>query len=175
MLTRLAETPGKVALFNEIAAHVHGKLTENGEPDPKRRKVQAGSATNGATNGSSAAGNPADDPILLQVKEISVSVPQRKKFELCFTKNFLYARAPGTTVPIQSMIYAWTDFGSFPRHVPPLYPTTNLGRICVLSPRPRKSTSTTQLCLVPSRLDDTPKVRPCARRTARFHSPCYGA
>ncbi|OAA63102.1 hypothetical protein ISF_04978 [Cordyceps fumosorosea ARSEF 2679] len=108
-IKRCAETPGKVALFNEIASHVHAKLSDNGEPEAKRRKVQAGGSTNGVTNGSSAAGNPADDPILLQVKEISVSVPQRKKFELCFTQNYLYARAPGTAVPIQGMTYAWTD------------------------------------------------------------------
>ncbi|OAR00509.1 hypothetical protein LLEC1_00850, partial [Akanthomyces lecanii] len=108
-IKRCAETPGKIALFNEIASHVHGKLAENGEPGAKRRKVQAGPGTNGVANGSAPAGNPADDPVLLHVKEISVSVPQRKKFELCFTRNFLYARAPGTTVPIQGMVYAWTN------------------------------------------------------------------
>ncbi|KAJ6786686.1 hypothetical protein PWT90_06100 [Aphanocladium album] len=114
-IKRCAETPGKVALFNEIASHVHAKLADGGEPDAKRRKVQAGPATaNGAANGgggggAAAAGNPADDEVLLCVKEISVSVPQRKKFELCLTQNFLYARAPGTTVPIQGMVYAWTD------------------------------------------------------------------
>ncbi|KAM3441966.1 hypothetical protein MY4824_001380 [Beauveria thailandica] len=108
-IKRCAETPGKVALFNEIASHIHTKLAENGEPETKRRKVQAGPTTNGSTNGASSAGNPADDPILLQVKEISVSVPQRKKFELCFTRDFLYARLPGTTTPIQAMTYAWSD------------------------------------------------------------------
>lgn len=108
-IKRCAETPGKVALFNEIAAHVHSKLAENEEPGAKRRKVQAGRDTNGAANGSPATGNPADDPVLLQVKEISVSVPQRKKFEICFTPDFLYARVPGTTVPLQGMTYAWTD------------------------------------------------------------------
>lgn len=45
------------------------------------------------------------------VKEISVSAPQRKKFELCLTPNFLYARAPGTAPPIPSITYAWTDIG----------------------------------------------------------------
>ncbi|KAJ3495285.1 hypothetical protein NLG97_g3498 [Lecanicillium saksenae] len=119
-IKRCAETPGKVALFNEIAKHVQAKLADGGEPDAKRRKVQAGPATNGAANGGSssaaAAGNPADDPVLLCVKEISVSVPQRKKFELCLTQNFLYARAPGTTVPIQGMVYTWTDIGWSCRH-----------------------------------------------------------
>ena len=103
-----SETPGKVALFNEIASHLHDKLQGSGEPDQKRRKVQAAS-----TNGSSApaVGNAAHEQVLLEVKEISVSVPQRKKFELCFTENFLYARAPGTKAPIDSMIYPWSQIG----------------------------------------------------------------
>ena len=49
--------------------------------------------------------------MLLEVKEISVSVPQRKKFELCFTPRHLYARAPGTTAPAAGIVYAWEDIG----------------------------------------------------------------
>lgn len=93
------------------------------EPAQKRRKVDnGGSASNGTGAGAGAVGNAADEPVLLEVKEISVSVPQRKKFELCFTANHLYARAPGTTAPMTGIVYAWADIG---RHrllgeIPPL-------------------------------------------------------
>lgn len=103
------DSPGRVALFNEIATHVIDRLQENGEPAQKRRKVDNGTA-NGVGSGSFA-GNAADEPVLLEVKEISVSVPQRKKFELCFTANHLYARAPGTTAPIPGITYPWKDLG----------------------------------------------------------------
>ncbi|SPQ24159.1 c434fe49-a636-4d68-9e85-faa3624e0c71 [Thermothielavioides terrestris] len=51
----------------------------------------------------------AADPILLEVKDISVTAPQRKKYDLCFTKNFLYARAPGSFLPVQGVVYPWGD------------------------------------------------------------------
>ncbi len=34
---------------------------------------------------------------LLEIKEISFSMPQRKKYDQCFTKNYQYVRAPKTT------------------------------------------------------------------------------
>ena len=105
------DSPGRVALFNEIATYVIDRLQDNGEPAQKRRKVDNGGA-NGVDSGSSV-GNAADEPVLLEVKEISVSVPQRKKFELCFTANHLYARAPGTTAPIPAITYAWKDIGEW--------------------------------------------------------------
>ncbi|KAJ4161605.1 uncharacterized protein LMH87_007635 [Akanthomyces muscarius] len=103
-IKRCAETPGKIALFNEIALHVHRTIAKRGEPKAQSRKVRAGPGTNRAT-----AGSPANDPVLLHAKEISVLRPQRKKLELCFTQSCLYARAPGTTVPIQGIVYAWTN------------------------------------------------------------------
>lgn len=48
----------------------------------------------------------------MEIKEISVVVPQRKKLEICFTANHLYARAPGTTAPLPGISYAWRDIGS---------------------------------------------------------------
>lgn len=57
--------------------------------------------------------DPAKEQVLLEVKEISVSVPQRKKFELCFTEEHLYARAPGATAPAPGIVYAWKDIGRF--------------------------------------------------------------
>ncbi|KAK1982489.1 hypothetical protein LZ30DRAFT_749321 [Colletotrichum cereale] len=118
-IQKAADTPARIALFNNIANFVHEQI--NGpEPASKRRRVDEG-PTNGFkatnTNGvvpstapkSSGTGNAADEEVLLEIKEISVSVPQRKKYDLCFTTNHLYARAPNTTAPVEGIIYAWED------------------------------------------------------------------
>lgn len=122
----LPDTPSQVSLFNDIAGFVHDQLHAGPEPALKRRRVDDG-PTNGFAptnaNGStsniktqSSVGNASDEPVLLEIKEISVSVPQRKKYDLCFTKNHLYARAPGTTGPVQGIVYAWKDIGElYPR------------------------------------------------------------
>lgn len=47
--------------------------------------------------------------MLLEIKEISVVVPQRKKYSLCFTDNHLFARLPDSKEPAQGMSYAWKD------------------------------------------------------------------
>lgn len=84
---------------------------QNGpEPAAKRRRVDDGPAANGAAPSANGA-DPSQEEVLLEVKEISVSVPQRKKFELCFTPRHLYARAPGTTAPAPGIVYAWEDIG----------------------------------------------------------------
>ncbi|KAJ0328240.1 hypothetical protein COL922a_013268 [Colletotrichum nupharicola] len=119
-IAKAADTPDRVALFNNIASFVHEQI-HGPEPASKRRRVDEGpgngfKSTN--TNGKAAAsapkaasspGNAADEDVLLEIKEISVSVPQRKKYELCFTANYLYARAPGTTAPVEGIVYAWED------------------------------------------------------------------
>lgn len=110
---RQTDSPGRIALFNEIAKHVCDRLQGGDEPAQKKRKVNA-DQTNGAApakNGGSTAANVADEPILLEVKEISVSVPQRKKFEICLTPSYLYARAPGSKDPLPVITYAWEDIG----------------------------------------------------------------
>lgn len=56
----------------------------------------------------------AAEPVLLEVKDISVAAPQRKRYDLCFTKNFLYARASGGSAPVPGVIYQWRDIGAFP-------------------------------------------------------------
>jgi hypothetical protein len=106
----LPDSPARIALFNEITSYVQDRLQANGEPALKRRKVD-----NGSVNGVGAPPvktNAADEEVLLEVKEISVAVPQRKKFELCFTAHHLYARAPGTTAPIPAITHLWSDIGS---------------------------------------------------------------
>ena len=109
------DSPARVALFNNITTFVEQRLSTNSadEPAAKRRRLDGGGApapTNGAkVNGSVDA---ATEPVLLEIKDISVSIPQRKKYDLCFTQNFLYARAPGTTGPVQGIVYAWGDIGA---------------------------------------------------------------
>ncbi|KAK3306121.1 putative chaperone protein [Chaetomium strumarium] len=119
-----ADTPARTSLFNDIATFVYERLASavdlDDGPSSKRRRVDiAQTQRNGQTGsralpaGSQPAGFNADaaatDPVLLEVKDISVTAPQRKKYDLCFTKNFLYARAPGSSVPVQGIAYAWTD------------------------------------------------------------------
>lgn len=102
----LPDSPSRIALFNEIATYFYDQLQGNEGPAIKKRKVDSGA------NGTSSTGsNPADETVLLEVKEISVSVPQRKKFELCFTAGHIYARTPGTIAPIPAITYAWKDIG----------------------------------------------------------------
>ncbi|PNY30066.1 Histone chaperone [Tolypocladium capitatum] len=106
-LTQSADSPGRIALFNEITGHIYDQLHDSGEPAQKRRRVEAAQAN--GTAAPSGSGNAADETVLLEVKEISVSAPQRKKFELCLTQNFLYARASGTVAPVSGITYAWRD------------------------------------------------------------------
>lgn len=116
------ESPARIDLFNNIASFVYERIANNTseEPATKRRRVEAQtSGSNGATHpiaGSQAAVLGADaaaaEPVLLEIKDISISVPQRKKYDLCFTKNFLYARASGSPVPVQGIVYPWKDLGS---------------------------------------------------------------
>src|SRR6478735_1970947 len=110
------DSPTRIALFNEIATHVYDQLLSgSAEPAHKKRRVDVQHA-NGAANGTKAPvktqTNAADEDVLLEIKEISVSVPQRKKFELCFTDGHIYARAPNTTAPIPAITYAWSDIGT---------------------------------------------------------------
>ncbi|UKZ78561.1 hypothetical protein TrVFT333_006307 [Trichoderma virens FT-333] len=107
-INQAADSAGRIALFNDIADHVYERLQENGEPAQKRRKVGTEQA-NGSPSSQVALSNAADEAVLLEIKEISVSVPQRKKLEICFTSNHLYARAPGTPAPLQGISYAWRD------------------------------------------------------------------
>ncbi|KAK4139585.1 putative chaperone protein [Dichotomopilus funicola] len=117
-----ADTPARTTLFNDIASYVYERLsTAEGADGPasKRRRVDitqsvTQSKPNGQTHADSqtAGSHPEDaaaDPVLLEIKDISVSAPQRKKYDLCFTKRFLYARAPGTSAPAQGITYPWKD------------------------------------------------------------------
>lgn len=109
-----ADTPGRVKLFNDIVSYVYEKAgDESSEEQPalKRRRVdidQNGSSS--ASNGAAASVDVASEDVLLEIKDISVSIPQRKKFDLCLTAHHIYAKASNTTAPIPTITYAWKDF-----------------------------------------------------------------
>lgn len=146
-----SDSPARIALFNNIAVHVSEQLQGNGEPAHKKRKVEA--ASNGVDSSVPSGIDPAEEQVLLEVKEISVSVPQRKKFELCFTAEHLYARAPGTTVPAPNIVYAWRDIGRSPGSLSSVASSfLTLCRVCILPPSTREGPGPAQLHSVPTQL-----------------------
>ncbi|KAK5662129.1 hypothetical protein OQA88_8034 [Cercophora sp. LCS_1] len=115
-IEKAANNAFSITLFNNIAAHIHHQLSNGASedgPTAKRRRVDIAPQSNGfsaSQNGapSSQIGVSVEsDPVLLEIKDISVSVPQRKKYDLCFTKNYLYARASGASVQAQGIVYPW--------------------------------------------------------------------
>ncbi|KAM7196857.1 hypothetical protein V8F20_006824 [Naviculisporaceae sp. PSN 640] len=124
-----ADTPERIVLFNNIATFLYNKYhLAQEEPASKRRRVDVATvsqpnghasaplASNGASasaasslNSGSGPSDAASEDVLVEIKDISLSAPQRKKYDLCFTKNFLYARASGTSAPAQGILYPWKD------------------------------------------------------------------
>ncbi|KAK6071755.1 hypothetical protein SCUP515_07759 [Seiridium cupressi] len=107
-----ADTPGRTKLFNDIVSYVHEQTGgETSEPSLKRRRVDIDQ--NGSSNGAAPASTSADvakESVLLEIKDISVSIPQRKKYDLCLTAHHIYAKVSNTTTPVPGIIYAWKDF-----------------------------------------------------------------
>ncbi|KAN0108146.1 Rtt106 domain containing protein [Hyaloscypha variabilis] len=116
-----AAGPHYIELFNQISLHVCSLVpTSNSQPSSKKRRLDeeltsrpASNGTNGLTKStplttrvSAASGN---DPVLLEIKDISVVIPQRKKYTLCFTASHLYARLPDSKEPVAGISYAWSD------------------------------------------------------------------
>ncbi|KAF2970333.1 hypothetical protein GQX73_g3210 [Xylaria multiplex] len=113
-IRQAADSPSRIKLFNNIVGFVHEQLNhvQSEEPALKRRRVDIESSRNGQSSSSNGAtASSADDvskeDILLEIKDISVSIPQRKKFDLCFTAGHLYARAPGTKSPMPGITFSW--------------------------------------------------------------------
>lgn len=115
----LTAGPHYAELFNQISLHICGLTAANSEPATKKRKLDEGlpgrPATNGtnehtASHGGSAAAT-GEDPVLLEIKDISVVIPQRKKYTLCLTKDHLYARLPDSKEPVAGISFAWKDIG----------------------------------------------------------------
>ncbi|KAK3317377.1 putative chaperone protein [Cercophora scortea] len=116
-IQKAADSPARVTLFNNIASFVQQRLANpTDEPASKRRRVDVAATIHANGDHSAAQTDEADadaaaaaEEVLLEIKDISVVVPQRKKYDLCFTKNFLYARASGTSAPVQGIIYPLRD------------------------------------------------------------------
>ncbi|KAG9228016.1 hypothetical protein BJ875DRAFT_436045 [Amylocarpus encephaloides] len=113
---RLAAVGGNyIELFNQISLHVRSLVPETTGPACKKRRLDDevpsrpanGVKQNGASNGESAVSSA--DEVLLEIKEISVVVPQRKKYTLCLTASHIYARLPDSPEPIAGISYAWKD------------------------------------------------------------------
>ena len=117
--------PHYIELFNEISLHVSSLIPpSSSEPASKKRRLDeeltsrpASNGTNGhtksapsATGAGAASGN---DTVLLEIKDISLVIPQRKKYTLCFTSSHVYARLPDSKEPIAGISYAWSDIGIF--------------------------------------------------------------
>ncbi|KAI1199296.1 hypothetical protein F5X97DRAFT_122592 [Nemania serpens] len=111
-IRQAADSPSRIKLFNNIVGFVYDQLNDAPSEGPaqKRRRVdiepsQGGQSSNGTA--ASSADDVAKEAVLLEIKDISVSIPQRKKFDLCFTADHLYARAPGTKGPVPGVIFPW--------------------------------------------------------------------
>ncbi|KAI1269660.1 hypothetical protein F5Y18DRAFT_371016 [Xylariaceae sp. FL1019] len=112
-IRQAADSPSQIKLFNNIVDFVYDKVYDSSpaEPAHKRRRVDIEPAQNGvSSNGASiSVGDVSREDVLLEIKDISVSIPQRKKFDLCFTAKHLYARVPGTKGPVPNIIYQWAS------------------------------------------------------------------
>jgi hypothetical protein len=160
----MLDSADRITLFNNIATFVYDQLHAS-EPALKRRRVDeqqpsggfatlnGKAAASGGASMAAASGNAADEQVQLEIKEISISVPQRKKFDLCFTDNFLYARPTGTTTPAQGIVYSWADIGKIFWYQ--CYQSTRIeadnSRVCILPTRTRKIASSAQLRHVSAR------------------------
>ncbi|XXG97260.1 hypothetical protein Hte_003556 [Hypoxylon texense] len=110
---KAADNPSRIQLFNKIASFVYEQIGDQQSGSSlKRRRVDIEPSQNGNTPSNEVATtieDVASENILLEIKDISVSIPQRKKFELCFSPKHIYARAPNTTAPVPGIVYAWKD------------------------------------------------------------------
>ncbi|RDW60767.1 PH protein [Coleophoma cylindrospora] len=111
-----------VELFNQISLHILSVTPPSPTgPASKKRRLQENLTTRPASAGTDAQApqngskpsvvGPAtsSDTVLLEIKEISISIPQRKKYTLCFTSTHLYARLPDSQEPVPGISYAWQD------------------------------------------------------------------
>lgn len=129
--TRLISSTGGpqwVELFNVIDAHICD-LRDSfaiSEPASKKRKLDDDnlshnpaptssndtSKTNGTGSTSVVASKvPLDETSLLQIKDISFVLPQRKKYTIEFTPSHIIARNPTTSELVSGVSYAYTDIG----------------------------------------------------------------
>lgn len=151
-----SDTPGKVALFIEIADFLTAEYGLGQGPASKKRKINSGGSTEVAAPPPGATAS--TEPVLLEIKELSFSMPQRKKFDVCITQNHFYARAPGTTEPVSGACHAWKDIGNcairYGRS-----PKLTFCRICIFPASTRQSATLLQLPPVPQRHRQSIQIR----------------
>ncbi|KAI2632130.1 Rtt106-domain-containing protein [Hypoxylon sp. NC1633] len=112
-IEKAADSPSRVQLFNKIASFVYEQIGDQKSASSlKRRRVDIEPSHNGSAPGTATKSTVEDvsaENVLLIIKDISVSIPQRKKYELYFTPKHLYASVPGTSTPVSGIVYAWSD------------------------------------------------------------------
>jgi len=114
-IKQAADSDARIQLFNSIASYMQEQsqststTTIGSEPSLKRRRVDIEPSKNGNASEAVSPQDVAAEGTLLEVKDISVSIPQRKKLDLCFTKQHIYARTSGTTTPVTGAIFAWKN------------------------------------------------------------------
>ncbi|ROV92202.1 hypothetical protein VMCG_09298 [Cytospora schulzeri] len=126
----------------------NGTKSEHGMLPPPTQSATTGTQQAPASGADSLlidmANAAAKEVILLEVKEVSVSIPQRKKYDLCFTKNYLYTKQVGTTTPVQGMVYDWSQIGREVKPSQGSQRTRHISNICgteyvFYAPIPEKS------------------------------------
>ena len=53
----------------------------------------------------------ASEQVQLEIKDISMVIPQRKKFTLCFNESHLYAKLADGKDVVPGTSFAWSDIG----------------------------------------------------------------
>jgi hypothetical protein len=96
------------------------QVSASSEPASKKRKLEEtlpintipnGKGSEGSTNGTlqGVSVHNANEASLLQIRDISLVMPQRKKYTLDFTKSYIRARHLDTKEVIPGISYAWKD------------------------------------------------------------------
>lgn len=113
--------PQLVDLFNHISLYVSELKTGSAsslQHKTKRRRLDDSNVTeistpdeyvNGSTKG--ADDEEESEDVLLAVQDISVVIPQRKKYTIEFTKTRIRARDPKTNELVASIGCRWADIG----------------------------------------------------------------
>lgn len=126
----ISGAPNWIELFNEITAYVSDlrKSSESSEPASKKRKIDSelplnpkgvsngAAATNGSSQngGAAQAGSREEGPSLLQIQDISFTLPVRKKLTVEFTTTHIKVLDNKTKEVIPgASSYAWKDIGMY--------------------------------------------------------------
>jgi len=113
----LLGTPQLVDLFNNISLYVSElRSSSASEHVAKKRKLDDSNGNgdvhaNGSMNGGSKSEAVDNEEALLAVQDISVVIPQRKKYTIEFTHTRIRARDPKTNELVPGAACKWADIG----------------------------------------------------------------